>query len=212
MSRRLVIIAVWILVLAVWGGTAFAQGFGKKTRDGETPADEGVCDVLRDATPGLYGLCVAFCEAQDCEPDFSLADPFQNCSPPSQRILDNYNRRKTVADPDMPCILQTPCPCWTEEDLDELGQPAGAFLVQCDSSYLYRTDYEYTPHLYTQFGVSRSTNDWAMFVAYEAVGGSSCWFEDPDGSVSAQIDAEQVQACREQIKRHTALYSISCFE
>jgi len=40
-----------------------------QTPDGETPANEGVCDALQadGTTKGLYGLCVAFCEAQDAE-------------------------------------------------------------------------------------------------------------------------------------------------
>jgi hypothetical protein len=38
-----------------------------QTPDGETPAEEAVCDPLQadGVTKGLYGLCVAFCEAQD---------------------------------------------------------------------------------------------------------------------------------------------------
>ena len=40
-------------------------------------ANEGVCNELLDATPGLYGLCLAFCEAQDCQPDYSLENPFE---------------------------------------------------------------------------------------------------------------------------------------
>ena len=30
-----------------------------QTPDGETPAVEDVCDPVKDATPGLYGLCIA---------------------------------------------------------------------------------------------------------------------------------------------------------
>ena len=39
------------------------------TPDGMTPANEGVCDMLKDGgyTKGLYGLCVAYCEAQDLD-------------------------------------------------------------------------------------------------------------------------------------------------
>ena len=33
-----------------------------QTADGETPAQEPVCDELNGA---LYGLCVAYCEAMD---------------------------------------------------------------------------------------------------------------------------------------------------
>ena len=38
-----------------------------QTPDGDTPAVETVCDSLQEdgITKGLYGLCVAFCEAQD---------------------------------------------------------------------------------------------------------------------------------------------------
>jgi hypothetical protein len=78
------------------------------TPDGQTPANEGVCDVLKGGTPGLYGLCVAYCEAQDLD---SI-----DKNPPSTRILDNYNRKKQDGDPPMPC-MQVPCPCWTDEEL-----------------------------------------------------------------------------------------------
>ena len=43
-----------------------APGFAS-TPDGMTPAEESVCDELHEATPGLFGLCVAYCEAQDCD-------------------------------------------------------------------------------------------------------------------------------------------------
>jgi len=99
--------------------TAFAEG----TPDGETPANEGVCDDLMFATPGLYGLCVAFCEAQDCEPDFSLDDPFEQCTPSSPKVLKAYDRRKGEDDPEMPCVQQTGCPCWSPEELAALPFP-----------------------------------------------------------------------------------------
>ncbi len=108
---------ILVAVLLFAGVAAYAQ-----TPDGETPANEGVCDVLIGATPGLYGLCVAFCEAQDwadedvpiTEAEFEL---LKNRSP-SGRILTAYNRKKTDSDPDMPCILvEEACPCWTAEEL-----------------------------------------------------------------------------------------------
>jgi len=66
------------------------------TPDGATPANEGVCDSLMDATKGLYGLCVAYCEAQDLD----------SCDkePPRTKILENYNKKKQLSDPDMPCV------------------------------------------------------------------------------------------------------------
>ena len=38
-----------------------------QTADGSTPAQESVCSPLMGdgITKGLYGLCVAYCEAQD---------------------------------------------------------------------------------------------------------------------------------------------------
>jgi hypothetical protein len=93
-----------VMALGSLSGTATAMG----TPDGETPANEGVCNGLQGGTPGLYGLCVAYCEAQDL-------DSFDK-QPPRTKILDNYNKKKIAGDPDMPCI-QTPCPCWSDEEL-----------------------------------------------------------------------------------------------
>ena len=98
-----------------------------QTPDGETPANEDVCDVLQadDVTKGLYGLCVAFCEAQDIA-DFS--DPITPAdlealedAIPSGRILINYNKKKQEGDPEMPCVVvQEPCPCWSQAELNSI--------------------------------------------------------------------------------------------
>ena len=77
--------------------------------DALTPANEGVCDSLQGGTPGLYGLCVAYCEAQDL-------DSVNNDKKPNVKILENYNKKKQAGDPDMPCV-QTPCPCFDSTDL-----------------------------------------------------------------------------------------------
>jgi hypothetical protein len=80
-----------------------------ETPDGTTPANEGACDELKtNATPGLYGLCVAYCEAQDL-------DTFEK-EPTNSKILENYNKKKQAGDPDMPCV-KVPCPCWTDAEL-----------------------------------------------------------------------------------------------
>jgi hypothetical protein len=93
-----------------------------------TPADAGVCDGLRDGnfTKGLYGLCVAYCEAQDCTFDDTGELP-ESCSSSDDRILESYNRMKSESDPDMPCVAtQTACPCWEPEDLQAAGSFDGA--------------------------------------------------------------------------------------
>lgn len=97
------------------------------TPDGLTPAQETVCDPLKadGITKGLYGLCVAFCEAHDyADPSIPLTEADLDVitkSAPSGRILSNYNKKMTATDPPMPCIVvEPPCPCWTSEELSSI--------------------------------------------------------------------------------------------
>jgi len=100
-------------------GLVVAAPVVAETPDGMTPANEGVCDVLKtNATPGLYGLCVAYCEAQDL-------DIVGDKETPNNKILANYNKKKQASDPVMPC-LKVPCPCWTEADLARITNSGGA--------------------------------------------------------------------------------------
>ena len=91
-----------------------------------SPPNEGVCDELVGTTPGLYGLCVAFCETQDCEATYDPATDTvafdESCRPSSPKLLDNFNKRAGVGGPHMPCvnIMENECPCWTEAELDEM--------------------------------------------------------------------------------------------
>ena len=99
-----------------------------QTPDGQSPAEETVCDPLRadGVSKGLYGLCVAFCEAQDhasadtpiTEDDLELLE----ADAPSGRILANFNKMKQEADPPMPCILvEESCPCWSAAEMSSIG-------------------------------------------------------------------------------------------
>jgi hypothetical protein len=91
------------------------------TPDGLTPANEGVCDSLMvSGTKGLYGLCVAYCEAQDLD-DIDK-------EPPSSKILANYRRKMQAGDPDMPCI-QVSCPCFAS---DQLNAMTGDGIASCN--------------------------------------------------------------------------------
>ena len=93
------------------------------TPDGQTPAEETICNPLmaEDVSNGLYGLCIAFCEAQDADEDYPVTDielAMLEANPPSRSILDAYNNIKKDSDPDMPCIaVDSSCPCWTAEEL-----------------------------------------------------------------------------------------------
>jgi hypothetical protein len=105
-------ITAFTAVAVLLAGAGYFSTAVAQTPDGETPANEGVCDVLQGgSTPGLYGLCVAYCEAQDL-------DTFDK-SPPSEKILANYRKKMQAGDLDMPCI-QVPCPCWSASELGSI--------------------------------------------------------------------------------------------
>ena len=64
----------------------------RRTPDGSTPAEEATCDGLKHGTPGLYGLCIAFCEAHDCVPvllDDDTLD-FSHCKKNDGKLLQKY--------------------------------------------------------------------------------------------------------------------------
>jgi len=73
------------------------------TPDGFTPNDEVVCDSLKGATPGLYGLCVAYCEGTDSPEDLTTEEKIASLPRPSTKLLANYNRMRKAGDPQMPC-------------------------------------------------------------------------------------------------------------
>ena len=75
---------------------------------------DDVCDELFTATDGLYGLCNAFCVAQDCG-SYAPGEEPNSCT----KILANYNKKRTEDDPQMPCA--TACPCWGMAELTAGG-------------------------------------------------------------------------------------------
>ena len=79
-----------LAAIALAPGAAIARGHG--TPDESPPANEDVCHEagLRDAA---YGLCVAYCEANDCD-QFSEK---KACS----RLRDNYE--KITGEDSFPC-------------------------------------------------------------------------------------------------------------
>ncbi len=111
MRDRLILIAATFAFIGSVPATA-------QTPDGLTPAVEMICDELIGATPGLYGLCVAYCEAHDADTLFDLDVPNRN-------ILRNYNTLRGESGPPMPCLQQEvgDCPCWTADELLEVFPP-----------------------------------------------------------------------------------------
>ena len=76
-----------LLAILTVGILAVAPPVLAQTPDGETPAEESVCDALQGGTPGLYGLCTAYCEAQDADIAFFSGDILAKTS--HQKLLDN---------------------------------------------------------------------------------------------------------------------------
>lgn len=146
-------------LLALFLLASIPSGFVQaKTPDGETPANEGVCDVLKaeGITPGLYGLCVAYCEALDCDEDIASLSPEEivtECRPASPVILEKYNALKKDTDPDMPCVQEGSCPCWSSEEISAIGMnwsPQSIYASMWDFS-------TYTSYSLTEYRTVTST-------------------------------------------------------
>ena len=144
--------------------------------DALTPANEGVCDVLHGGTPGLYGLCVAYCEAQDLD--------VINKEPPNTKILDNYRKKMKAGDPDMPCVHAT-CPCWTAE------QAASIYGDGVAAACLRNT--------YTTGDNVQLIDDGASHYAYADTSRNRCAYKDSDAvpviAKGFRVTPEEAQAC-----------------
>ncbi len=85
-------------------------------------SSEGICTEFAYnpyRTPGLQALCVNYCERRDCP---------NSDDPECGRLLDNYNRRRTENDPEMPCLEV--CPCYSAEEV--WNHPVE--LTRCDQT------------------------------------------------------------------------------
>ena len=116
--KQLSIVSALLALVLVVGLVMLNTPVMATTADGTTPANEGVCDVVKGKTPGLYGLCVAYCEAQDL-------DIVGDKETPNNKILANYRAKMQTGDPDMPCV-HVPCPCWTDAQLANVTNSGGA--------------------------------------------------------------------------------------
>lgn len=207
---------------------------GGGTPDGETPADEDVCDQLKGATPGLYGLCIAFCEAHDCVPDFSLENPLANCKKNDRKLLDKYRQKMRDGDPDMPCVPsqepqepggggeepQVACPCWGPDQLAAFPNwdPFCTFEMWNDLegdgscwqevNDIYDSAY-FADDDYTEFWVRAAKDDGCAdgtycFWWFDCVGGACP--EVPFGELWLDISDEEFEACKEQIRQVQEVY------
>jgi hypothetical protein len=82
-------LAIAIVLLGLFSTATFAQG----TPDGQTPAEEDVCDGLSGAA---FGLCNAYCEATDCGDGVNYAS-FKACA----SLQKNWKKKTGLSE--MPC-------------------------------------------------------------------------------------------------------------
>ena len=88
-----------------------------KTSDGQTPAEETVCDNETEA----FGLCNAYCEAMDCDsPNHHASD--QACA----SVRRNFERQTGRP---IPCAV--PCPCFDVLDLFGQLRDGSADALRC---------------------------------------------------------------------------------
>ncbi|MGB5278386.1 MAG: hypothetical protein WBO73_02585 [Gammaproteobacteria bacterium] len=201
------------------GVLAIAPTTHASTPDGQTPAEETICDPLKadGISKGLYGLCVAFCEAQDFAeatiPTTEAELQSLEANAPSGRILANYNKRKLASDPPMPCIVvEPPCPCFTAEQLSAID---GTLMLGDGSS--------------VDIGISCPTNNPASVIAAEPSDlnpdylrfinvnlGGTCQHIDNQSSPKVNtvlsttttpptITNDELDACRDMLQAHIAV-------
>jgi len=157
-------------------GMGMAQQFG--TPDGMPPALENVCDMTAGKA---NGLCVAYCEAMDCD----SASPNANAKA-CENVAANYTR---VTGQTLPCIRT--CPCWDEAELQSVtaaNQLTGASCVAAPNGILIQNVPGSTP------GVEGG---------FAAVPGGTCFTRDlPPGSLT--ITPAQAESCIQQIQNRCA--------
>ncbi len=210
-----VVPAIFIVITLTLAPPALA-----KTPDGDTPAEESVCDVLTadGVTKGLYGLCVAFCEAQD----YDYLDPASRTAP-SGAILRNYDKKRKDTDPPMPCTLpQETCPCWTDEelaDIDGYSTTGQALFLECaaadasdpDSvSYFYENRTTLVDGDPTTAGnfVEAHTGDDAACRYKHRSREKNRWLTVTEGSLTPS----EAQACHAQLLNAVNTYGLQCWQ
>ncbi len=177
--RKIILFVLLFLTIAAFSSPVTA---GSSNAKGST--EEGVCDVLKEdgVTKGLYGLCVAYCEAEAS----------------SERVLENYNRKATENDPAMPCLeTAVSCPCWSMQELEGAIAFTPQFCVQNDSSQ--------DVSLY-------GNNEVFFVVDFGDPEALSCFYGHAvDGVVEVQgMSPEQAEDCRTSLRAQQAVDFESC--
>jgi hypothetical protein len=180
-----------------------------QTPDGETPAEEDVCSTLAGGTPGLYGLCTAYCEAQDADIAFFSGDILIKTS--HQKLLDNYNRKKQKGDPDMPC-LRGSCPCFTANDVAAIGGSHASCIISQSHGLTRYLGYD-----------ENNCQGAATVQPGKVEGAASCMYrkDTPSGDIMRRcvkdlgivvegLTLEEEQACKDAVVAGAAQNGVAC--
>lgn len=208
-SAPLTLLSLWLLAaMLTFAPGANAQGdHGRASRLGE-----GICDPLLAGTDGLYGLCVAFCEAQGiASPDDPISESEYQAildSAPGGRILRSYKERKTEADPAMPCIrIEEPCPCWSSAELaaiDGLGADGTSRSLTCASGIfdsVRETDPVDSSSFVNAFATLSLLGSPVFMCGYEDTQSDTLrMFTGTASAAEPELERSQAQACVTQVR------------
>ena len=100
--RKLSLFISILIVVSIFSMPAVAGPNG-----GATATEEGKCDDFKahGVTKGLYGLCVAYCEA----------------GAKGNGVLRNFENKWRKGDPALPCSDDPVCPCLINKPVEEIG-------------------------------------------------------------------------------------------
>jgi hypothetical protein len=211
----IVVVMALLLAGAAWSGTTNgsgsegAQARGTSAQYRAQGAGHGsaaavkadVCGALIGATPGLYGLCTAYCQASELPRAMAKANGrpelLAELAANKDRVLQRYNAARRAGDPEMPCIQQNACPCWGSE------QTSSSFWM--DRSHAPQCNFvDAAPLAISSLSAgSVAGGDAAMLLAYanSDMGTRSCYFSDiQTGTTTMQsISDRDVHVCATQV-------------
>lgn len=189
--------------------------------DDITPSNEDVCDVLLDSTPGLYGLCLGFCEAKDITDEtVPISEAEANAllvTVPSGSMLKAYNAKKGEGDPDMPCIeVEAACPCWSNEELDKWTDDEGTYNTHC----VYYNGSDHYGALLSVLPPQESVHSSVQTIKHTHIGNDGddhcrLLIKRPDEGVPnflrlLSVNEEEFNACNSQIRERAEQMGYSC--
>ncbi len=186
-SRSIAIVSLILAGFALGSSPASAQSTA------EAAADAGSCDALVDATPGLRGICVAYCERLDCSnPD----------SPECSVLRSSYDRRRRTGDPDLPCLPI--CPCFALSDLLDHPVELDACEIGASGGQAWAGVWDHATAL--QGCGTFSSTEFGDF--------AQCRFQntvvEPPDTRFARISLEEAAVCRAIVAEFVAARGLDC--